>query len=221
MILLIGFTHEIKNPMTAIVGYSDLLRLKKCDEEVTSKALNYIYTEAKRLEVLSYKLMNLMSLSEETINLENINIKELINKTSKKILLSSIFLKLDVEEVIVIGDKDLLEVVIRNLIENSKKAKPKDNMILITGKMLENGKYKVEVIDKGQGIPKEHIDRVTEDFYMVDKSRSRESNGSGIGLSLCKKILEIHQSELKIESIENIGTTVYFELEVYKKEYEN
>ena len=218
MILLIGFTHEIKNPMTAIVGYSDLLRLKKCDEEVTSKALNYIYTEAKRLEVLSYKLMNLMSLSEETINLENINIKELINKTSKKILLSSIFLKLDVEEVIVIGDKDLLEVVIRNLIENSKKAKPKDNMILITGKMLENGKYKVEVIDKGQGIPKEHIDRVTEDFYMVDKSRSRESNGSGIGLSLCKKILEIHQSELKIESIE---TTVYFELEVYKKEYEN
>lgn len=71
----------------------------------------------------------------------------------------------------------------------------------------------IEVIDKGCGIPKEHLGRVTEDFYMVDKSRSRENGGSGIGLSLCKKIIKMHGSKLEIKSEENIGTTVYFEIE--------
>lgn len=75
-------------------------------------------------------------------------------------------------------------------------------------------KYRISIKDKGKGIPKEHIKRVTEDFYMVDKSRSRENGGSGIGLSLCKKILELHNSEINIKSREHIGTTVYFELEV-------
>lgn len=78
-----GFTHEIKTPMTAIVGYADLLRLRKCDENISQKALNYIYTEAKRLEYLSYKLMQLMSISEEKIELKDIRIEELIDKISK------------------------------------------------------------------------------------------------------------------------------------------
>ena len=66
--------------MTAIVGYSDLLRLKKCDEELTKKALNYIYSEAKRLEALSFKLMMLMSLNNEKIEISKINVKEFIQK---------------------------------------------------------------------------------------------------------------------------------------------
>lgn len=77
-----------------------------------------------------------------------------------------------------------------------------------------NGKYRISVIDKGRGIPKQHIERVTEDFYMVDKSRSRENGGSGIGLSLCKKIIELHNSKINIESEEGIGTTVYFDLDI-------
>ena len=80
---------------------------------------------------------------------------------------------------------------------------------------MENlGKYQIEVIDKGCGIPKKHLGRVTEDFYMVDKSRSRENGGSGIGLSLCKKIVELHGSILKIESEENLGTKVSFEIDM-------
>ena len=102
----------------------------------------------------------------------------------------------------------------RNLVENAKKAKPKDNRVLIKGEKTENKKYRISVIDKGMGIPKEHISRVTEDFYMVDKSRSRESNGSGIGLSLVKKILLFHKSNINIESEENVGTVVYFYLDL-------
>lgn len=213
-----GFTHELKTPMTAIVGYSDLLRLRNTDEETSRKAINYIYSETKRLEKLSFKLMKLMSLSNEKIELEVFEISEFIEKMVK--MESIIFnskIELNLEKAYVKGDKELLEVVIKNLLENSDKSEPKDNKIVIKGERRENKKYRISIIDKGCGIPKEHINRVTEDFYMVDKARSREKSGSGIGLSLVKKILNLHNSEIFIESEENIGTTVYFELEEEEK----
>lgn len=213
-----GFTHELKTPMTAIMGYADLLRFKKCDEEVTSKALNYIYSEAKRLEMLSHKLMCLMSLSEERIEPEKIVIHDFLEKMSQKIVLDKYELKLEIEPAIVKADKELLEVVIRNLVENSRKAEPKKEYILVRGNHISKDKYRILVIDTGKGIPKEHVERVTEDFYMVDKSRSRQNGGSGIGLSLCQKILEQHHTKLKIESVENEGTTVSFHLEVAANE---
>lgn len=208
-----GFSHEIKTPMTAIIGYSDLLRLKNCSDEVRIPALNYIYSESKRLEELSYKLLSLMEISEDKIELKDVKIKEFLEKVSKKIVLDDIQIKLDLEEGIVKIDESLLEIVIRNLVQNAKKAEPKDNCIYIIGNKKEN-KYIISIIDNGIGIPKEHIQRVTEDFYMVDKSRSRKNGGTGIGLSLCKKILEFHNSKINIESEENIGTRIFFELEV-------
>ena len=184
------------------MGYADLLRLKQCDEETSKKALNYIYMETKRLEKLSLKLMELMSLSDEKIKLCSFEINEFIQKVVKNenLILNGNKIETNIEKANVRGDKELLEVVIRNLIENSDKAEPKDNKIIIKGEKIENEKYKISVIDKGCGIPKEHIKRVTEDFYMVDKSRSREKNGSGIGLSLVQKILKLHGSDIYIES---------------------
>ncbi len=208
-----GFSHEIKTPMTAIIGYADLLRLKKCDEKVTVKALDYIYSEAKRLEELSYKLLSLMKLSEDKIELQTAKIDESIRKMISKIPLEKIEIMLDLQKAVVKIDESLIEVVIRNLVENAKKAEPKDKVIKIKGEMLANGKYRISVIDQGKGIPEEHIGRVTEDFYMVDKARSRQNGGTGIGLSLCQKILGLHHSKIEIESKENIGTKVYFELE--------
>jgi len=107
-------------------------------------------------------------------------------------------------------------VVFRNLIENAEKAEPKDGKIQVVGKKQKDG-YRIAVIDHGRGIPKEQIARVTEDFYMVDKSRSRSNGGSGIGLSLVKRILLLHHTELEIESTEGEGTIVSFVL----KEGEN
>lgn len=210
-----GFTHEIKNPMTTIVGYSDLLRLRKCDEQTNKKALNYIYLETKRLEKLSYKLMQLMSISEEKINLEEILIEEFIIGIIKaqEPVLKNIDMDVKLETALVSCDSELIEIVIRNIIENAKKAEPKDNKIIVNGECIKN-KYRITIIDKGRGIPKEHVQRVTESFYVVDKSRAKTNGGSGIGLALCKKILEVHNSELNIQSEEGIGTTVYFELEI-------
>lgn len=210
---VIGFSHEIKTPMTAIIGYSDLLRMKKCSEEVTAKSVNYIYSEAKRLEELSYKLLSLMELSENKIELKTIEINKCIERILKKIVFEDINIKINLQEAKVKTDENLLDVVIRNLVQNAIKAEPKDKNVFIEGELLDN-KYRISIVDFGKGIPKEHIERVTEDFYMVDKSRSREKGGTGIGLSLCNKILNLHNSNLHIESEEGIGTKVYFELEV-------
>lgn len=167
--------------------------------------------------------MKLMSISSERIELSQIEIDKFINKIIKMedfaVIENEILV--DVQNYKVLGDSELLEVVIRNLVENASKAEPKDNKILIKGQILENGKYRIYVIDKGKGIPKEHIERVTEDFYMVDKSRSRANGSSGIGLSLVKKILKLHHSKIVIESEENVGTTVYFDLEEESNEEQN
>ena len=196
--------------MTAIVGYADLLRLKKCDEETSRRAIQYIYSEAKRLEKLSFKLMKLMSLSSENIEMTFFEITDFIQKivNSENFILTENKIELDIEKASVMGDKELLEVVVRNLIENSNKAEPKDKRILIRGKKIKN-KYRIFVIDNGKGIPKEHLERITEDFYMVNKARN---DGSGIGLSLVKKILNFHNTDIYIESEENLGTKAYFDL---------
>ena len=211
-----GFTHELKTPMTAMMGYADLLRFKKCDEEISKKALNYIYTETKRLESLSYKLMQLMHLTDDRIDFVNVDVVNFFYKAIKidSNVRPDITIELDIEPSVVKGDYELLEVVIRNLVENAKKSEPRDNKVFIKGRRSGTNKYRVSIIDSGKGIPKEHINKVTEDFYMVDKSRSRSNGGSGIGLSLVKKILVLHNSDICIKSMEGVGTTVYFDLEV-------
>ena len=154
-----------------------------------------------------------MELSENKIELKTIEINKCIERILKKIVFEDINIKINLQEAKVKTDENLLDVVIRNLVQNAIKAEPKDKNVFIEGELLDN-KYRISIVDFGKGIPKEHIERVTEDFYMVDKSRSREKGGTGIGLSLCNKILNLHNSNLHIESEEGIGTKVYFELEV-------
>ncbi len=210
-----AFTHELKTPMTAIVGYSDLLRLKKCDTALTQKATQYIFTEAKRLEKLAFKLMQIQQLTDEKIEITSFSITHLMQKIAKaeNSRLTQNKLQCEIEPAILKGESDLIEVVIRNLIENANKAEPKDQIIFIQGKKIQNRHYEIAVIDQGKGIPKEHITRVTEEFYRVNKARNRQQGGSGIGLSLVKKILDLHGTNLEIKSEEEVGTVVSFVLE--------
>ena len=210
-----NFTHELKNPMTSIIGYADILKSGKYDKETNIKSANYIFNEAKRLETLAHKLMDLMELSNETVKLESINVVWFMNNLYKDIheSLGDIELKLDIEDGYIMADTILLEDCLRNLIDNSKKANPKDKIIKVIGKNEKN-KYKISVEDKGCGIPKEEIPRIVESFYMVDKARARENGRNGIGLSICEKIAKIHNTKLIIESELNKGTCVSLYLEV-------
>ena len=210
-----NFTHELKNPMTSIIGYADILRSGKYDKEINVKSANYIFNEAKRLEILAHKLMDLMELSNENIKLEKLDVVCFMNNLYKDIheSLEDIELKLEIEDGYIIADKVLLEDCLRNLIDNSKKANPKDKMIRIVGENQKDN-YKISVEDKGCGIPKKDLSRVLESFYMVDKARARENGRNGIGLSICEKIARLHHTKLIIESELNKGTRVSFYMEV-------
>lgn len=214
-----NFTHELKNPMTSIIGYADILKSENYTKEIRIKAANYIFNEAKRLEVLAQKLMDLMGLSSENIQFEKINIVDFANKIYQDITenLGDIKLELRIEDSTIIADKSLLEDCIRNLIDNSKKAEPKDKTIIFSGKKLKD-KYEIAIIDKGCGISKEDLPRIKESFYMGDKSRAKVNGRNGIGLSICEKIAKIHHTELEIESNIGEGTKVRLYLEVERDE---
>ena len=102
-------------------------------------------------------------------------------------------------------DYDLFKSMILNLVDNSVKADCKD--IWITGK-AKDGIYRICLEDNGKGIPPEELGRITEAFYMVDKSRARKLHGAGLGMALVSKVIDIHGGRMKIESDGKTGTKI-------------
>lgn len=92
-----------------------------------------------------------------------------------------------------------------NLLDNARKAVGPDGAILLEGIVTENW-YCVRVTDNGKGIPSEELGRITEAFYMVDKSRARAQGGAGLGLAVCKKIVDLHKGRIEFQSVEGKGT---------------
>ena len=118
-------------------------------------------------------------------------------------------LRIAFREGMVYAEANLLKSVLLNLVDNACKASGKGDLVEVLGKRVENA-YAFCVRDHGVGIPKEELKKVTEAFYMVDKSRSRSKNGAGLGLALCVEILRLHDSELVIESTVGEGTSISF-----------
>ena len=210
-----SFSHEIKTPMTSILGYADMLRTYDCDKETQQIAAQYIYNEGRRLENLSYTLMELLSLKEEEIKLVGISSAKLVSmlsayyQTNKQITR----VKFDCQNAMVYGQEDLLFICLRNLIDNALKASTSDQVVLIKGQ-IDKENYQFLIIDQGIGIAKEDIDKIIQPFYMVDKSRSRKLGGAGLGLSLVKRICQFHHTALTIDSKLGQGTSMSFYLEV-------
>lgn len=210
-----AFSHELKTPMTAIIGYSDLLRTAAADKEKQLAYAKAIYHEGKRLEALAGKMMELMAVTEDQIDRKAVSIQALFTQLSHSAssILGPVSLVCDAEPATVLADQTLLDCLLRNLLTNAKKARPTDQTVRLTGR-LQSGGYRISVMDHGCGMPKEALARITEPFYMVDKSRSRAEGGSGLGLAICQKIARLHRSELHFESEPGAGTTVWLELEV-------
>jgi signal transduction histidine kinase len=121
------------------------------------------------------------------------------------------------EEAYVMADSSLIQTVLVNLLDNACKASEQGSRIETEGRLEQDG-YRFTVRDYGIGIPDEEVSKITQAFYMVDKSRSRSRNGAGLGLSLCTEILALHGSSLEIKSRLGEGTEVGFLLQEGKEE---
>ncbi len=210
-----NFAHELKTPLTSIIGYADLLRSRECDEASRFKALSYIFSEGKRLESLSLKLLELIVLNNQSFSLSSASVKVLFENitTASGPLLSQsdLQLKISVQDCLVMVEKDLIATLLLNLIDNARKASKDGGCIEIFGEKTDDT-YQIRIQDHGIGIPEEDLARITEAFYTVDKSRARKQHGAGLGLSICERIAELHGTALTFASRPGEGTTVSFSL---------
>lgn len=211
-----SFTHEIKTPLTSIIGYADMIRSKNMSEENRILATDYIFNEGKRLEALSFKLLDLLVVKNHKFEMKEVNMKELFNNIKgimePALAGSNIMLQISAEDIQIRVEPDLMKTLILNLVDNGRKAIKERGIITLIGKRISAERFMIIVKDNGKGIPEEELSRITETFYMVDKSRFRDK-GVGIGLSLCKEIVELHEGNMKFESQVDIGTSVYLDLE--------
>ena len=209
-----NFAHELKTPLTSIIGFANRIYQKDLSREEQKQAAWYIWNEGMRLEALSHKLMDLTVLNHKDFELQemqaDILLKELAKEEIEILKEKNVRLSCEAKAAYIDVEYDLFQSLLLNLIDNSIKAGA-DNLQL-RGYVDGENFYVIQLEDNGSGIPENEIKRIKEAFYMVDKSRSRKLHGAGIGLSLAEKIAEIHGSSLSFESDGKSGTKVSIRL---------
>jgi signal transduction histidine kinase len=204
-----NFAHELKTPMTSIIGYADTLYQKQLPADQVQEAAGYILNESLRLEALSFKLLELITLEKQTFLLEEMELTPFFQDMQESIRTPAAQRGVEVrfrwDDGYVRTEYDLFKTMLLNLLDNGLKSG--GTLVTVTGRCQENG-YLIAVTDNGRGIPAVELKRITEAFYMVDKSRSRKEHGAGLGLALCQRIAAIHGADLTFESLEGMGTTV-------------
>lgn len=210
--LLGALAHEMKTPLTSIIGYSDSLLHVKLKEEQKTRALEQINREGKRMEKLSGKMLQMMGLYQnDAVTMEVQSVSELIRHVeemeAERCMERGVWLQTEFEDFTLKMDMELIESLLLNLIDNALRASKTGDRIILRAKQEGKEKF-LQVEDQGSGIPEEELKKVTQAFYMVDKSRSRREGGAGLGLALCQKIAELHHGELEIQSKVGSGTVV-------------
>ncbi len=204
-------SHELKTPITTIMGFSELLENPEIEREKVTDFASEINKEALRLRDIVGDIIELSSLDEgykgenEEINVRNTvetEIKKLEHKADDNGVSVENYVS---SSLIIIGIPKVFSEVISNLLDNAIRYNKKGGWVKVESKEMD-GKVEISVSDNGIGIPKESIERVFERFYRVDKSRSRESGGTGLGLSIVKNGMERMGGEVRVESTQGEGS---------------
>ncbi|MDR3293660.1 MAG: HAMP domain-containing histidine kinase [Clostridiales bacterium] len=206
-------SHEIQSPITSVGGFAALLKNDGLDGETRRHYLEIIETECKRLSNLSNNLLKLSSLDGTAEPLKRTKFRA--DKQIKQAALmlepqwtkKNLTLEADMEKAEIFGDESLLYEVWVNLINNAIKFTPEGGRIDITLSAQSDGTVAVAISDNGAGILAEDQPHIFERFYKADKSRNRGQSGSGLGLSLVKKIVELHGGRIEFVSEYQKGTT--------------
>lgn len=201
-----GAAHEFKTPLASMIIHSDTLLNASVNEAAATTCSKHINRQCKWLERLTQKLLKLITL-RESAELTATPVREVFDavRESMEETLAERGTPLDVEysDANLPMDADLMCSAVINLVDNASKASREGQAV-----MLRSYGRTIEVSDRGKGIPKDEIDRITEPFYMADRSRSRKTGGCGLGMALVKEIAAAHHAELFIDSRQGEGTTV-------------
>ena len=216
-------SHELKTPLFTVQGYiHTLLDGAMEDKKVRKK---YLTRAAKGVDRLIYIIKDLdlitkLEIGDLHLELQDFDIVELIRNVFEllemKAAKKGISLVFDMDypsPVMVHADKEKIQQVLTNLIVNSIKYGYPDGTTEVSVENLIKNKVIVRVTDNGEGIAEEHLTRLFERFYRVDKSGSRKEGGSGLGLAIVKHIMEAHNEKIYVESVVDVGSEFSFTLE--------
>ena len=216
-------SHELKTPITSIMGYADTLLEGEYDKETQNRFLNVIATEARRMAKLVTDLLTLSRYDSKKIKVEEteFDLGELVKRCQEKLRFEiekknhsmECFVTASVPPVE--ADKDGIERVVLNILSNAIKYTPDNGTIKVYVGFVYNDAY-IKVIDNGVGIPKDDLSRIFDRFYRVDKARTRELGGTGLGLSIAKEILNQNKGSIDIKSEVGKGTEVVIRLPAKK-----
>jgi signal transduction histidine kinase len=219
-----AFAHELKTPLTSIIGYGQMLRTMELSDEKRRLAADYIYREGKRLERLSHKMLELIQIGRERMTGTPISMpkwgEELAHLVMPMLEEKQMVFTLSLEEGTVAGDWELLLSLFSNLVDNARKACREGGKISVIGKCMPDGAYQVCVSDDGCGMPETEIERITEAFYRIDKSRSRKEGGVGLGMTICERIVTAHGAQWNIVSTQGEGTQITVTFPAVEDEHE-
>ena len=213
-------SHELRTPLTSIKGFVETLKDGAIDDpKQRLRFLDIIKSHTERLNNLINDLLELSKIESKEIRLEfqPVNLRELLDAVlsnlEESLKQKGHRMKIDFPAQIppIKADPEKIEQVFTNLLDNAIKFTPNNGEICI--KAIDKGKdIQIEVSDTGIGIPREHLPRLFERFYRVDKARSRELGGTGLGLSIVKHIIQAHGGKVGVESEVGKGSRFFFVL---------
>lgn len=204
-------SHEIQSPLTSINGFTKVLRETELSEEQRDHYLSIIEVESERLSKISTNLLKLTSLESDHHPIEMSEYR--LDKQLISIILAcepqwmrkDIEMDIELEEIEINADKDLMSQVFMNILSNSIKFTDRNGVIRVR-LCEENNSVIVRIEDSGIGLTEEECNRIFERFYKADSSRTVSKGGSGLGLSIVKKIIDIHKGSIEVESEVGVGT---------------
>lgn len=206
-------SHELKTPLHTISGYAELMKAGIVKSDDVPNFASKIYGEAQRLSQLVEDILNLSHLDEgaEGMTRMEVDVYALCEATIKSLETeaegASVKMSLDGESGIINGIPQLLASIVYNLCDNAIKYNKEGGSVKVTV-TDKDSEVIVSVKDTGIGIPQEHLDRIFERFYRVDKSHSKEVGGTGLGLSIVKHAVKIHDAKVDVTSTVGEGTTI-------------
>ncbi len=221
-----NISHELKTPIGALSLLSEAVLGSKDDPESVVKFATRMQSEAKRLTDLVQEIINLSRVQDsdplqlaQEVSVEYV-IREAVDQCqitaeSRNIKVSN----LESTDSVVLGDRDQLIMAVHNLIENAINYSPENTKVSVTT-TIDNGIIDISVTDQGIGISESEQDRIFERFYRVDPARSRQTGGTGLGLSIVKHVAAKHGGEVKVWSVENVGSTFSVRLPIYDTQLE-
>ena len=210
-------THEIKTPLTAIIGFVETLQQGAIDDRAKAqKFLLTIHENAQRLNRLVDDLLTLSSieLGETKLHLEGLALDDVFETAltliSPRAALKNVRIQREVQPGLpmVRADRDRLVQILVNVLDNAVKFTHEGGSVSITASPEVQGSVVIKITDTGIGISKSELPRLGERFYRIDKTRSREMGGTGLGLSIVKHLMKAHEGSMEIESTLGKGTTV-------------